>query len=220
MVELIFDKIPHYNGIGVYSIKSKDGKIYIGSSRNVSRRLYQHAYSLLKGNGQSELQKLLPHGLPLTAEIICELPNSATWYDLNDAESDCIQRAKEEGNCINVAPCRKQRESDREIIDKFKPGSDLHNHCKRLYERRNKPILPIVEKPIRVKRTEKICLMVSEHDREQIQQHAASTGEKISAFILRAIRETMQRDRSPNIMLDGDIPTAILAYEQSKKAGE
>lgn len=56
--------------------------------------------------------------------------------------------------------------------------------------------------------------------KQTIQAHAASNGEALQQFILRAIRETMERDRRPNIMLDGDIPPAILAYEQSKKAGE
>lgn len=189
MVELIFDKIPHYNGIGVYSIKSKDGKVYIGSSSNVSRRLYQHAYSLLRGNGQSELQKLLPHGLPLTAEIVRELPNSATWYDLNDAESDCIQRAREAGNCINVAPCRKQRESDREIINRFKPGSDMHNHCKRLFEKRSKPIRPEKEKPIRIRRTEKIAFMVNKQDHERLRSAADDAGCSIREYISIAVNE-------------------------------
>lgn len=48
--------------------------------------------------------------------------------------------------------------------------------------------------------------------KQEIQAHAASKGESLQQFILRAIRETMQRDRSPNTMLDGETPPAIQAY--------
>lgn len=48
--------------------------------------------------------------------------------------------------------------------------------------------------------------------KQEIQAHAASKGESLQQFVLRAIRETMQRDRSPNIMLDGETPPAIQKY--------
>ena len=146
MVEKIFSDVPAYKGIGIYSIKASTGEVYIGSAYNVSRRLRHHASELLRGKGRAELQKLMPHGLPFTAEIVCELPNSATWYDLNEAESDCIQRAREAGNCINIAPCRKQRESDLELLNSYRPGCALFLHSKRLVEKRNAPIVPTNEK--------------------------------------------------------------------------
>lgn len=143
MVEKIFSEIPAYKGVGVYSIKTATGEIYIGSSCNVYRRLYQHASKLLRGEGQPELQKLMPDGLPFKAEVVCKLPDTATWYDLNEAESDCIQRGKAAGNCINIAPCRKQRKSDIELLNSSIPGTPFFFHNKRLVEERNAPVVTI-----------------------------------------------------------------------------
>lgn len=193
MVELIFDKIPHYNGIGVYSIKAKSGEVYIGSAYNVSRRLHQHASKLLRGEGQAELQKLIPHGLPFTAEIVCELPNSATWYDLNDAESDCIQQAKEAGNCINVSPCRKQRESDLAMLNELRRDCALYQHSKRLIEKRNKPIRTDFDNPIRMRRTEQIGFKVTKCDRERLQSVADEAGCSVRKYIILAVNEKAGR---------------------------
>ena len=48
--------------------------------------------------------------------------------------------------------------------------------------------------------------------KKEIQAHAASLGESVNAFVLRAIRETIARDQHGSILLDGDTPPAIQAY--------
>lgn len=52
--------------------------------------------------------------------------------------------------------------------------------------------------------------------KQEIQAHAASRGEALQQFILRAIRETMQRDQHPSSIMDDGIQPAILAYEQQR----
>lgn len=48
--------------------------------------------------------------------------------------------------------------------------------------------------------------------KQQIQAHAASLGESVNAFVLRAIRETIMRDQHGSGVLDGETPPAIQAY--------
>lgn len=48
--------------------------------------------------------------------------------------------------------------------------------------------------------------------KQEIQAHAASLGESVNAFVLRAIRETIARDQHGTILLDGETPPAIQAY--------
>lgn len=47
--------------------------------------------------------------------------------------------------------------------------------------------------------------------KQEIQAHAASLGESVNAFILRAIRDTIERDQHGTILLDGETPPAIQA---------
>lgn len=48
--------------------------------------------------------------------------------------------------------------------------------------------------------------------KQDIQAHAASLGESVNAFVLRAIRETIARDQHGSSALDGETPPAIRAY--------
>lgn len=48
--------------------------------------------------------------------------------------------------------------------------------------------------------------------KKEIQAHAASLGESVNAFILRAIRDTIVRDQHGSSVLDGETPPAIRAY--------
>lgn len=48
--------------------------------------------------------------------------------------------------------------------------------------------------------------------KQEIQAHAASLGESVNAFVLRAIRDTIERDQHGSILLDGETPPAIRAY--------
>lgn len=57
--------------------------------------------------------------------------------------------------------------------------------------------------------------------KEALQMHVARTGESMQGFIVRAIVETMERDRSPNAIMVDDTPPAIQAFlDEYKKAGE
>lgn len=68
---------------------------------------------------------------------------------------------------------------------------------------------------------DRISITTPQGVKESVQRHAQSTGESMQGFILRAIRETMHRDQSPNQTLDGGIPQALIEYEMgAKKAGE
>lgn len=50
-----------------------------------------------------------------------------------------------------------------------------------------------------------------------VREAAEANGESLAGFVRKAIEDRIRRGYT---VLDGDIPPAILAYEQSKKAGE
>lgn len=58
--------------------------------------------------------------------------------------------------------------------------------------------------------------------KDTVQTHIARTGESMNAFALRAIWETMERDRSPNTAMVDGISPEYQAFMESytKKAGE
>ena len=57
---------------------------------------------------------------------------------------------------------------------------------------------------------QQVVVRMRDHGRDAVQAHAASTGESVNAFMLRAIRETMQRDQEKH-------PEGYL--EQTEKRG-
>ena len=52
---------------------------------------------------------------------------------------------------------------------------------------------------------------------QMVREEARRNGETLAGFVRKAIEYRIRRGCN---VLDGDIPPAILAYEQSKKAGE
>lgn len=63
--------VPDYNGIGVYAlIDDVDGKRYIGSSKNIRKRIRQHDYALRKGMASKKLSDAYSKGHTFTFELI------------------------------------------------------------------------------------------------------------------------------------------------------
>jgi len=67
----IIKTIPSYEGIGVYSlINDNSGKMYIGSSSNVKKRILQHNTAFRKQKCSSAFLDDIKQGDTFTAEIL------------------------------------------------------------------------------------------------------------------------------------------------------
>lgn len=149
----VFQDIPKYNGAGVYSITTKDGFVYIGSSANIHLRLSQHKSHLQKGKGNAGLIRHLKTG-PFVARVLHTLPKGGCWYDLIELERNAINEQKKRGKCLNIAPCNVSRLEQEEVIEKERrkwedpeyirryrmKDHELFKHLERLHKKRCSPL--------------------------------------------------------------------------------
>ncbi len=63
---------PKYHYAGVYMIKNKrNGKVYIGSSENIEKRIYEHRLNLENGKHHNkDLQNDYDNGCPMTVYVL------------------------------------------------------------------------------------------------------------------------------------------------------
>ena len=94
--------IPAYDGVGVYALRAPDGRVYIGSARNVQRRIKQHASYARSGYEIKALQAAHDAGIPLTASVLVYLPMETDAAALHDAEQKCLDAAKAAGAVYNA----------------------------------------------------------------------------------------------------------------------
>ena len=79
--------IPNYSGIGIYAIiDTVTDKRYIGSSRNIRRRLMQHNISIKNGKGNQGLCTAYNQGHILRCEIIEKINYGINEFYLADRE--------------------------------------------------------------------------------------------------------------------------------------
>ncbi len=62
---------------------------------------------------------------------------------------------------------------------------------------------------------DRISITTPQGVKDLVKRHASSMGESMQGFILRAIVETIERDRSPNGIFDGGITPALQAFYDS-----
>jgi len=70
---------------GVYAIKSQDGRIYVGQSTDMIKRLSEHLGLLIRGshNNRSLQNTFIKHGL-----------NGITWTILEQCKKECLDDAE------------------------------------------------------------------------------------------------------------------------------
>lgn len=81
------NNMPDYDGIGVYALIAENGKRYIGSSKNVKRRVKEHNSAI---KGHYDLNALLDH--TFVCEVIEKLPYGITPLELVRKEEEVINR--------------------------------------------------------------------------------------------------------------------------------
>ena len=98
--------IPNYDGPGVYAIKNeKNGKVYIGDSSDVQRRIRSHFYMLLqKTHTNAEMQLDFNNNDPFSAEVIRTFPNTANAdTEMEAAKREEIKKHDSINNGYNYA---------------------------------------------------------------------------------------------------------------------
>lgn len=78
--------IPAYNGIGIYALVDDTGKMYIGSSKQVHRRIKQHEEAIKAGRAAKQIRDAIAAGRSFRCVLLEELPYGISTYDLRERE--------------------------------------------------------------------------------------------------------------------------------------
>jgi len=100
--------IPDYTGIGVYAIiNNRTGKKYIGSSKNVRKRIKQHLTNYSKSMTED-----IESGDTFSVEILEKLPYGSNQFEMFGRESYYIESFKTltEGYHRHVTTCSTKQE--------------------------------------------------------------------------------------------------------------
>lgn len=97
----MIEHIPDYSGVGIYALRDNTGRVYIGSAKNVRKRIEQHNKLARLGGESRALQAAFDSGVVFTASIVERLPPSTNTYQLREAEARCIAQASARGELYN-----------------------------------------------------------------------------------------------------------------------
>ena len=194
----VISNIPDYDGIGVYSITDTEtGKTYIGSSKNVKKRIIQHAQGLKKGRGNKALCKAYEQGHMLKCEILEKIPWGVNTYFLLDRERFFIERTPRK-ELMNIAPPVSTTEKGGLWLVKNTVDNDL---ALSIYTKKSQPIMPQTPKKEREEKAkyysehyETISLVIPKDKKAAIKAFAESQGKSLNGFIKEAIDEKIERD--------------------------
>jgi group I intron endonuclease len=86
-----------YHGAGIYKLEI-GGKLYVGSSKDVSKRIKSHLRAATSGKEPKALQDAFDSCGEIAAEILEKLPPTSTLYDVLQREQFWIDKLKPELN--------------------------------------------------------------------------------------------------------------------------
>ena len=101
---MVLNNIPDYNGCGIYALIGSDGKYYIGSAKNVNRRIKSHFDCMKRvlkfGHDafiSSNLENAVIGGITFKAKILAAFPETITKMELEEIERIFIEKFKKIG---------------------------------------------------------------------------------------------------------------------------
>lgn len=192
MANNFFTNIPDYNGMGIYAlINNRTGKMYIGASQNIHKRIMQHKYSPL-----SAIKSDINSGDTFRVEILEKLPSGSNQFDMFRREKHFIDSYNviEYGyNKASTTCCSK--EDLLKSLERFAQNPKMTAYILNIIKKRERPIPSQAETHKQyMENFVEIKVRMTPERREQVKAHAQAIGESTTAFINRAIDEAMQRD--------------------------
>lgn len=178
--------IPDYDGIGIYAlINNQTGKMYIGSSQNIRRRIIQH-----RSSPPSAMKEDIQQGNTFSVKILEMLPYGCNQFDMFSRESHFIQYYDTLNKGYNRAKTTcSTKEELLASLEHFKNNSEMSNYIKNIISKRE---CPIYAKPDQNNASHHISIDAALFS--LIKEHAQKHGESVNAFIIRSVNETMERD--------------------------
>lgn len=130
--------IPEYNGIGVYALVDDLGRMYIGSSQQVHRRIKLHEVVIRKGKAAKKIREAVAAGRVFHCVILEKMDwGSVNRYDLREREFYFIEKYDTIANGYNASTRPETQARREEDIRTRLRGRTLPHH-----EKLKAPILP------------------------------------------------------------------------------
>jgi group I intron endonuclease len=136
----MFD-VPEYNGIGIYALIDNNGKMYVGSSKNIRHRLKEHSKGLLIGKDSKNLIDAVKDGLTFKCEILEQIPYGCNTYYLRSRENYYIEKHDTVNNGYNAfyVPAADEKEGQ-EKATKNKWQRKIHNNLSKPIQKSTKAL--------------------------------------------------------------------------------
>lgn len=97
-----------YNGSGVYAIENcSNGKMYIGSSKNIKNRVRQHESLFYYGHSNNRIQDDINHGDTFKSHILYKFSSPCKEGELRAKECEFIRKFNTFINGYNINPSPK-----------------------------------------------------------------------------------------------------------------
>jgi group I intron endonuclease len=203
----LINPIPNYNGIGVYAIINKrNGKMYIGSSKNVKNRIIQHCTSFKNLKCSTIIKNEIQNGDTFSVKILEKLPYGINQFEQFSRESYYINLFNTLNNGYNLAKttCTTKKEL-LESLASFKRSPVMTKYINDIIRKKEQKILDpqlmahCNKYMIQNNKTyeivlEHIVLEIQENKYAEIQKAAVAMGEKVNAYIKKAIDMRMESE--------------------------
>lgn len=170
----IINSIPNYDGIGIYALTNNiNGKVYIGSSVNINRRIKQHQASFMSLHCSKAFIPDLKEGHTFSAKVLEKLPyKKTTEFSLRTKESQYIKntiKSLGKEKCYNKPPSYIDPAFKKKII--YSPKLSAVFTCN-------------------------VSMKFQKEKYEEIKTAADAAGESINGYIKSAIDQRMERDQN------------------------
>lgn len=134
--------IPEYDGIGVYALIDKEnGKRYIGSSKNVKKRICQHIKSFENKKCSNKLLVAVEQGHEFDIEILERIPYGVNQFFMFERETFYIKKYNALEDGYNCAPTTASTKEDLlESLKHLKKNSEMAKYIIEIIRKRQEPI--------------------------------------------------------------------------------
>lgn len=179
---------PDYSGMGIYALVDENGKMYVGSSKNIKLRFYQHEKAMQNGHANSILQDAYNKGAVFHGVILEKIDYGENAYYLLEREAAYIEKLDTINNGYNLSPfLHDRKELDQQYLEwAIKKDSKWEQEQRKRIAEMSAPIFP----------DKWITLFVKKANggKAKYKKAAAQMGLTVSEFFRLAANEKIERD--------------------------